>query len=109
MLREAWMALSYHLCNEQTLYARSAKRLEADLAADGVGDPTALIWLRLMQGDIQSAVDIIHQAIQSRSDLVPFVQLVSLDVWQSEGFKELGRDPHYIEMVNALNFPAADN
>jgi hypothetical protein len=95
MLREAWMALAYRLCDEAALFARSEKRLEADLAADGVGDPTALVWLRLMQGDIQSAVDIIQQAIQSRSDLVPFIQLVSL--------------ARYVEMVEALNFPAMES
>lgn len=109
MLREAWMALAYRLCDEAALFTRSEKRLEADLAADGVGDPTALVWLRLMQGDIQSAVDIIQQAIQSRSDLVPFIQLVSLDIWQIEGFKEIGRDARYVEMVEALNFPAMES
>ena len=103
------MALSYHICNEQTLYARSAERLEADLAEDGVGDPMALIWLRLMDGDIESSVDILQQAIQSRSDLVPFIQLVGLDVWGIEGFETLGRDARYIEMVEALNFPDVDN
>lgn len=55
MLRESWMAFSYHLCNEQALFARSAERLEADLAEDGVGEPAALIFLRLMQGDIESS------------------------------------------------------
>ena len=109
MLRESWMALSYHLCNEQALFARSSERIEADLAKDGVGDPAALIWLRLMQGDIQSSIDIIQQAIQSRSDLAPFVQLFGLEVWGSEGFTELGRDARYIEMVEALNFPAVAN
>ena len=103
------MALSYHLCNEQALFARSEERLEADLAEDGVGDPTALIWLRLMQGDVESTIDILQQAFQSRSDLVPFFQLLGLDVWGIEGFKTLGRDPRYIEMVNSLNFPAIEN
>jgi TolB-like protein/tetratricopeptide (TPR) repeat protein len=109
MLRESWMALSYHLCNEQALFARSAERLEADLAEDGVGDPAALIWLRLMQGDIESSIDIIEQAIESRSDLVPFVQLFGNEVWGLEGSKTLARDPRYIEMVKALNFPAVEN
>ena len=109
MLREAWMALSYHMCNEQALFARSAERIEADFAEDGVGDPAALIWLRLMQGDIQSSVDIIQRAIESRSDLAPFVQLFGLEIRGSGGYKELGRDARYIEMVEALNFPAVDN
>jgi TolB-like protein/lipoprotein NlpI len=109
MLRESWMALSYHICNEQALFARSAERIEADLAEDGVGDPAALIWLRLMQGDIESSVAIVQRAIESRSDLAPFVQLFGIEVWGSEGFGELGRDARYIEMVEALNFPAVEN
>jgi hypothetical protein len=51
----------------------------------------------------------LQQAIQSRSVLVPFVQLYGLDIWGSEGFKTLGRDPRYIEMVNSLNFPTVGN
>lgn len=109
MLRESWMALSYHLCNEQALFARSAERLEADLAEDGVGEPAALIWLRLLQGDIESSIDILQQAIQSNSHFVPFFQLYGLDIWNSEGFETLGRDPRYIEMVNSLNFPAIEH
>ena len=109
MLREAWMAGSYKLCNEQALLARSTERIEADLAEDGVGDPIALVWLRLMQGDVQSSIDIIQQAIDSRSDMVPFIKLFGLDIWGPEGFKALGRDPRYIQMVEALNFPAVDN
>ena len=108
MLRESWMALSYHICNEQALFARSAERLEADLAEDGVGDPMALIWLWLMEGDIESSIDILQQATESRSDLVPFIQLLRLDIWGIEGFETLGRDARYIEMVNSLNFPAVE-
>jgi len=109
MLREAWMALAYHLCNEQALYDRSAQRIEANLAEDGVGDPAALIWLRMMQGDIESCIDIIEQAIESRSDLVPFVELMGLEVWGLEAAKTLSRDARYIEMVRSLNFPAIEN
>lgn len=109
MLRESWMALSYHICDEPALFARSAARIEADLAEDGVGEPSAIIWVRLVQGDIESSVEMLQQAIQSRSVLVPFVQLYGLDIWGSEGFKTLGRDPRYIEMVNSLNFPTVGN
>ena len=109
MLRESWMAMSYHLCDEQELFARSAERLEADLAEDGVGEPPALIWLRLMQGDIESSIEIIQQAMQSKSYLVPFIQLYGLDLWKIEGFEVIGRDPRYIEMVNTLNFPETEN
>jgi len=108
MLRESWMALSYHLCAEEDLFARSAGRLEADLAEDGVGDPAGLIWLRLMQGDIESSVKIIQQGIQSRSVMVPFVRLYGLDVFGVEGFKQLALDTRYIEMVEALDFPAVN-
>ena len=103
------MALSYHICNEPALFARSAARIDADLAEDGVGEPSALIWLSLLQGDIESSVEMLQQAIQSRSVLVPFVQLYGLDIWGPEGFKTLGRDPRYIEMVNSLGFPAIEN
>ena len=109
MLRESWMAMSYYLCNEHTLFARSAERIEADLAEDGVGDPPALIWLRLMQGDIESSIEILQQAIQSNSYLVPFIRLYGHDSWKLEGFQALGRDPRYIEMVNSLNFPPSEN
>ena len=109
MLRESWMALSYYLCAEQALFERSEERLEADLAEDGVGDPAGLIWLRLMQGDIESSLEIIQQGIQSRSVMVPFVQLYGHEAFGVEGFTKLGRDARYIEMVEALNFPAVDN
>jgi tetratricopeptide (TPR) repeat protein len=109
MLRESWMALSYHTCNEQALYARSAERLAADLAEDGVGDPMALIWIRAIDGDIEGSIDILQQAVQSRSDLVPFTQLLGLGIWKSENFNTIGRDPRYIELVNSLNFPAIEN
>lgn len=103
------MALSYYICNEQALYARSRERLEANLAEDGVGDPMALIWLRIMDGDIDSSIDILQQAVQTRSDFVPFIKLLGLDIWGIEGFNTIGRDPRYIELVNSLNFPAVEN
>jgi TolB-like protein/Tfp pilus assembly protein PilF len=109
MLREAWMALVYHLCDEQALYTRSEARIEADLAEDGVGDPAALIWIRLMQNNTQASIDILQRALQARSDLVPFFQLFSLGIWNTGGAGELGRDARYIEMVESLNFPTVDN
>lgn len=108
MLREAWMALSYHVCAEQTLFARSAARIEADFNEDGVGDPAALIWLRLLQGDIEGGLGILQQSIESGGALVPFVQIYGLDIWGAEGFKTLGRDQRYIEMVKSLNFPVIE-
>ena len=109
MLREAWMALVYHQCKEQTLYQRSEARIEADLAENGVGNPAALIWVRLMQGDVQAVIGILQRALDARSDLVPFFRLFSLGIWQMESPGELGHDERYIEMVESLNFPSIED
>jgi TolB-like protein len=108
MLLQSWMLLSYDLCGEETLRARSIKRIELDLAEDGIGDPPALVWVRLVQGDIDSIIDILQQAIQSRSIIVPFLQLYGHDIFAIEGFMELAKDPRYIEIVNQMGFPATE-
>ena len=108
MLLESWMLLSYELCGEEILRARSIERIELDLAEDGIGDPPALVWVRLVQGDIDSIMDILQQAIQSRSIIIPFMQLYGHDIFALEGFMELAKDPRYIETVKQMGFPAAE-
>lgn len=104
-LLQSWMAMSFHLCGEQELYARAAGRLEADLAEDGVGDITALIWLRLTEGNIDRSVELLRQGVENRSIIVPFMQILALESFGIEGFKKLARDPRYIEMVEQADFP----
>lgn len=104
-LLQSWMALSFHVCGELELLARSAARLEADLAEDGVGNKTALIWLRLVEGDIDRSVEILRHGVENRTILVPFMQIVALESLGIEGFTKLARDQRYIDMVEQANFP----
>jgi TolB-like protein len=108
MLLESWMLLSYDLCGADALRALSIERMEADLAEDGIGDPPALVWLRLVQGDIDGVIGLLQQAVESRSLIVSFIQLYGLDVFALESFTVLARDPRYIEIVNQLGFPPAE-
>jgi TolB-like protein len=105
MLLESWMLLSYDLCKADTLRAHSIERMEADLAEDGVGDPPALVWLRLVQGDIDSIIELLQQAMLSRSIIVPFMQLYGHDIFALESFEELAKDPRYIEIIEQMEFP----
>jgi len=107
-LLQSWMALSYHQCDEPDLYARSANRIEADLAEDGVGDVAALVWLRLIEGDIDATVELLRQGIEDRNFIAAFLKLYGLSIFNVEGFDELARDPRYIEMVEEMNFPDHD-
>ena len=108
MLLQSWMLLSYHLCGEETLRARTIERMELDLVEDGVGNPPALVWLRLVQGDIDGIVEILQQAVKSRSIIVPFLQLYGHDSFGIDSFTELAADERYIEMVKQMNFPDAE-
>ncbi len=108
-LMQSWMALSFHLCGEPELLARSAGRLEAELAKDAIGDRGALIWLRLIEGDIDSSIEILRQGVENRTVLVPFMQILALESFGIEGFTALARDPRYIEMVRQANFPEHGN
>jgi tetratricopeptide (TPR) repeat protein len=106
MLMESWMLLSYYLCGEDDLHDQSVKRMERDLAADGVGDPPALVWLRLVQGDIDGVVEILQHAVDTKSVIVPFMRLYSLEAFGMESSKVLGRDTRYIELIKEIGFPA---
>jgi len=108
MLLQSWMLLSYHLCGEETLSARTIERIELDLAEDGIGHPPALVWVRLVQGDIDSIIGLLQQAIKTRSIMVPFTQLYGHDIFLIEGFTELANDQRYIEIVKQMGFPAAE-
>ena len=109
MLLESWMLLSYDLCGDEALRAKSIERMESDLALDGIGDPPALIWLRLVQGDTDSIIELLLEAIESRSIIVPFIQLYGHDIFAIEGVLVLARDPRYIEIVKQMGFPAVEN
>jgi TolB-like protein/tetratricopeptide (TPR) repeat protein len=108
MLLQSWMLLSYHLCGEDSLRARSIERIELDLAEDGIGDPPALVWVRLVQGDSDSIIELLQQAVQSRSIIVPFMQLYGHNIFKIEGFTELAKDPRYIEIVKQMGFPEVE-
>ena len=108
MLLQSWMLLSYDLCGEDSLRDRSIERIELDLAEDGIGDPPALVWVRLVQGDIDSIIELLQQALQSRSIIVPFIQLYGHDIFKIEGFTELAKDPRYIEIVKQMGFPEVE-
>jgi TolB-like protein len=108
MLLQSWMLLSYQLCGEETLRDRTVERMELDLAEDGIGNPPALVWLRLVQGDMDSTVEILRQALVSRSVIVPFLQLYGHDSFGIDGFTELAADDRYIEIVKQMDFPDAE-
>ena len=108
MLRESWMAWSYHVCGEQALFEHSRTVLEADQAADGIGDPLALVWLRLMQGDIDASMELIRFGVENRTVMLPFILIYSLPTGGLEGMIALGQDQRYIELVKSLNFPEAE-
>jgi len=107
-LFQSWMALSFHLCGQETLLARSAERIELDLAKDGIGDPGAILWLRLIQGDVDAVVEILQKMIQTRATTVPFLKVFAVDTLGLESMVELSSDARYLEMLKQLNFPAAE-
>ena len=72
-------------------------------------DESSVLKYVLIEGDIESSLNIMEQAVETRSDLVPFFQLLKLDIWGVEGFTTIARDQRYIDIVKKLDFPPIEN
>ena len=107
-LMQSWMAWVYHLCDEPTLFARSRHRIEQDLAEDGIGDAGALVWLGLIENNVEEVIESLEEQFRTRSVIVPFFHLYSLKSLDLSGVIALRDDPHYIKMITQLNFPSSD-
>ena len=108
-LMQSWMALAFNRCGEEALLVRSAERIRANLSENERRVSGGLLWLHLIEGDTDSAIEILQYVVQKRADNMPFLRIFSVDSFGLPASAELRRDPRFIDMVRQLNFPAPDS
>jgi TolB-like protein/Flp pilus assembly protein TadD len=107
-LMQSWMAWAYYLCGEVELFERLKQRLESDFDVDGIGEPSAMVWLGLIENDVERVISGIENVYHRKSSNVPFIAMFSLDSIKVEGAASLRADPRYQALLTELNFPRQD-
>lgn len=103
---QAWLGWIYKLCDQPELFDRAAERVEASIEEGRLGDPIAVVWIRLLQGDVESAIDWLERLVEARSGSAAFLGTFP----ESDlSLPELTNDPRYRRLLERLNLPQPGN
>ena len=107
-LYEAWLAFGYQVCGRDDLYSVSKSRLDSFQDTDPDNIDVGLIFYRVLEEDVDGAIEKIQQSIDAKSSFTPFVQLFLLDHMPWPRADDLAADPRLRKLVRELDFPLSE-
>lgn len=104
-LIHSWLAWGYQVCDRDDLYAISKSRLAEFQEANPHSFDLGLIFYRILEGDVEGAINLTQMTIAARSPSTGFAQIFLLDHLKWPVGSALQQDPRMRELIQDLDFP----
>ena len=105
---DTWLAWGYHVCGRNDLFTNAMARIAEYADANPDSIDVALIFYRVLEGDVDGAVDLVRKVADARIPSAAFMQIFLLDHMGWPSARALRQDPRMQDAVREMHFPPTE-